>query len=333
MKNILKRKEIKNCNVQRSFLYRFIRRPYYNNEFDFSKDYYKILGVSSNSTDKEIKAAYHKLARKYHPDLNQGKTTDAFKEASNAYDILSNPDKRKKYDMYIKANSFHPFSQSNETQYRSHQKDPRGQSSYSQNQDKFYTTYTFRDGRTGEFRQYKFTGGNPFMKDFEEIFKDINNRRDQFYRNQSNSNFEGNFGDNQRKYDAYRNFRARQNNEDIYSNFRQNQQDYSYSQGFNYDYNYRRDVVKIFKWMFLGSLFIFLYSNMIARRRAQYYSDLNYDDIYRNNTQHISNPNNSRLMYYRSDRSHPGRTEYHYSNPSISADKRAYMKDDVPPYK
>ena len=66
------------------------------------KDYYSILGISRTASEKEIKAAYRKLARKYHPDVNPGdKQSEArFKEINNAHDVLSDPDKRKKYDMY-----------------------------------------------------------------------------------------------------------------------------------------------------------------------------------------------------------------------------------------
>lgn len=66
------------------------------------KDYYKILGVPKNATEKEIKKAYRKLARQYHPDANPGdKTTEErFKEINEAYEVLSDPDKRKKYDQF-----------------------------------------------------------------------------------------------------------------------------------------------------------------------------------------------------------------------------------------
>jgi curved DNA-binding protein len=65
-------------------------------------DYYKILGVDKNATPKEIKSAYRKLARKYHPDLNPN-DKDAkrkFQEINEANEVLSDPEKRKKYDQY-----------------------------------------------------------------------------------------------------------------------------------------------------------------------------------------------------------------------------------------
>jgi len=63
----------------------------------FEKDYYKVLGVVSTATDKEITRAYRKLAKQYHPDANPG-SEDRFKEISAAYDVLGDADKRKEYD-------------------------------------------------------------------------------------------------------------------------------------------------------------------------------------------------------------------------------------------
>lgn len=67
-----------------------------------ARDFYEVLGVKRNADDKEIKGAYRKLARKFHPDVNPNdKTAEAkFKEVSQAYEVLGNPEKRKLYDQY-----------------------------------------------------------------------------------------------------------------------------------------------------------------------------------------------------------------------------------------
>src|SRR5947209_18847314 len=64
------------------------------------KDYYSTLGVAKTATEKEIKQAYRKLARKHHPDVNPGdKAAETrFKESNEAYEVLGDPPKRKKYD-------------------------------------------------------------------------------------------------------------------------------------------------------------------------------------------------------------------------------------------
>ena len=63
------------------------------------KDYYKILGVEPTADDKEIKSAYRKLARKYHPDVSKEKDAESkFKDASEAYEALKSADKRAEYD-------------------------------------------------------------------------------------------------------------------------------------------------------------------------------------------------------------------------------------------
>jgi DnaJ-class molecular chaperone len=66
------------------------------------KDYYKTLGINRTASEKEIKQAYRQMARKLHPDVNPGdKTAEAkFKEVNEANDVLSDPEKRKKYDQY-----------------------------------------------------------------------------------------------------------------------------------------------------------------------------------------------------------------------------------------
>ena len=65
------------------------------------RDYYEVLGLSKGASDDEIKRAYRKMAKKYHPDINKEPDAEAkFKEINEAYEVLSDPQKKATYDQF-----------------------------------------------------------------------------------------------------------------------------------------------------------------------------------------------------------------------------------------
>jgi len=112
-------------------------------------DYYKILGIDKTATDAEIKKAYRKLARKYHPDLNPNDKTaeQKFKEINEANEVLSHPENRKKYDQYGE-----DWKHSEEFEKSRHQQSQRGS----------------QQGGFGGFEG--FSGGGDYSDFFESLF-------------------------------------------------------------------------------------------------------------------------------------------------------------------
>jgi curved DNA-binding protein len=126
-------------------------------------DYYKILGIEKKATATEIKSAYRKLARKHHPDLNPN-DADAkrnFQQINEANEVLSDPEKRKKYDKYGK-DWQHAEQFENAKQYQEHSSDFRGQK-YSREQSggdfsDFFESMFGSSASAGRSRQVKFRG-------------------------------------------------------------------------------------------------------------------------------------------------------------------------------
>ena len=120
------------------------------------RDYYETLGVSRSAHEKEIKRAYRKLAKKYHPDTNQGNKQAElkFEEVTEAYDILSDPEKKKLYDQYGMAAFDGSMGNPGDAA------DPFSQGSY-----------TSDFGNNGQYTEYHYSSGDGNIEDiFENLF-------------------------------------------------------------------------------------------------------------------------------------------------------------------
>lgn len=113
-------------------------------------DYYKILGLDKSATDKDIKKAYRKLARKYHPDLNPNdkQAEQKFKEINEANEVLSNAENRKKYDQYGEHWKHGEEYEKAQQQQRRHS-----------GQQRAYTQADFGDSEYSDFFESMFGGG------------------------------------------------------------------------------------------------------------------------------------------------------------------------------
>lgn len=114
-------------------------------------DYYKVLGIDSSASQDEVKKAYRKLARKYHPDLNpdDDDAKKRFQEINEANEVLKDPEKRKKYDQYGAS-------------WKHSEEDQRAQQQYSQTRDNPFDGFDFNysgNYDTGEYSDF-----------FEELF-------------------------------------------------------------------------------------------------------------------------------------------------------------------
>ena len=120
-------------------------------------DYYKVLGLDKSATEKEIKSAYRKLARKHHPDLNpnNSEAEEKFKKINEAHEVLSDPEKRKKYDQYGK-----DWQHAEEFEKAKSQRQGRPSGAG-------YNEYTYSSGRESDFSDFfesMFGGGGGFER-------------------------------------------------------------------------------------------------------------------------------------------------------------------------
>ena len=157
--------------VPRIFWGRFIHCSAYKLQLD----YYKVLGLTSNATDKEIKRAYLQKCKDYHPDKHRGSKAmqSKFIEANEAYNVLSDEIKRREYDARLSNSSYRPGYQ-HHSPYR-WGNESRGPSS---NPEDVFREYN-RERQRFESHRYK-RQRDPFYDYWERMYKDSQNSRDSF---------------------------------------------------------------------------------------------------------------------------------------------------------
>ena len=311
IRNIYKNNFIKNfLNTQKRFIL----------DFDPKKDYYKILGIGPEANEKEIKLAYYKMAKLHHPDLNAGKSNNEFKEMTNAYDILSDPKKKEEYDTYRKTGGFGSNDNFYGNYYNSAQQN-KNYGNYTNKNNNYnpfeeifknkskgsssnsYTKYEYKDPKTGEWKSYTSTQGNPFFKDFEDFFR----KSSQNNKARPNHNDQADQGDPFKNYwerNKNYDYRFKQKNEEFYN---ENYFDQNKSKGYNpfsqqntnqnpnqNDNNFNYDYTPILFYQFLRKVFIFTTAFMIF---SLFMRNRYRNDYYFNNTYGGYNPNYGYSQY------------------------------------
>ena len=136
-------------------------------------DYYQVLGIDKKATDKDIKNAYRKLARKYHPDLNpnDAEANKKFQQLNEANEVLSDPEKRKKYDKYGEH-----WEHGEEYERQTRQQQSRPQGAYGSGQATGFSGFDDEGGGFSDFFQSMFgqSGGSARGRQAKYRGQDLN---------------------------------------------------------------------------------------------------------------------------------------------------------------
>ena len=174
-------------------------------DYDPSKDYYKILGISQSADEKEIKKAYYQLAKQYHPDLNKGQTSEKFKEINSAYEVLSDSSKRLQYDASRKMNSFWGGKT-----YSDQQRTQTGSS----NSWGSSNNYNYNYNKQWNKSNYDFKE-DPFYKNFSDWFK---NSQNSYSNKNTQDNYKNNFNSGGKNTQNFKKYYEK--NKDYFSSFK-----------------------------------------------------------------------------------------------------------------
>lgn len=263
-------------------------------DFDPTKDYYKILGVESKASDKEIKDQYYKLAKKHHPDLNKGVSSDFFKEITAAYEILGDSEKRKKYDQMRSYSSGGFWNTSNnsgqqqqQSQYgnygsRFYSQQTNYNSGFGQNRSSKMWQFTYTDPKTGQKKTFNFT--DDAFKNFDDFISKMRSEmktdftKSEAYRQQeekSRRDFFGNNYYNQNK-DYFKSQGQQPHNNQDQQNTRKEDYYSDEFQRFNFNYNFFRRLNLFFLF---GSIFMVFTFFSIIRRNRQIEQEMYYQQM------------------------------------------------------
>jgi len=236
-----------------------------------NKNFYQILGVPQNASQSEIKSAYYKLAKQYHPDVNKG-NEERFKEISSAYETLSAVDKRKNYDEMLKYGGGSSYS--NQGQQYSNQ-----QSSWQQQYQQYQQYYNQQQQQQNQSGADGTGRRKGFWEQYTEYYYDPTSNK---YKARSNSQF---YEDpNTAYYRQHQTFKEKQEYRDfkkkMEEEFKRAQEEYMRQGGQQFDEMAQlarlallRIMFKTFMYIFGLYLFFKVLGALFGRKEYRVYDD------------------------------------------------------------